>query len=134
MNTLLALRLITLVYIVFLVAVVVSANNDWYAYAFAQVKQITGDKLLHFLLVGLLAFLINLSLQAKLIHWKKFWLPLGTLALLVLATAEEFSQMFLVHRTFDLLDLVCNISGILLLGWLALPVASWLGLRWSGSP
>lgn len=128
MNTLLASQLITLAYIVFLIAVVVCATNDWYAYAFAQVEHIAGDKLLHFLLVGLLAFLVNLSLQAKLIHWKKFWIPLGTLTLLVAATVEEFSQMFFVHRTFDMLDLVCNICGILLLGWLALPVASWLGI------
>jgi len=42
--------------------------------------------------------------------------------------SEEFSQMFFVHRTFDLLDLTCNTCGILLLGWLAVPVASWMGI------
>ncbi len=67
-------------------------------------------------------------------HWSNYWIPLGTLALLVLATVEEFSQMFFIHRTFDLLDLVCNISRILLLGWLALPMANWLGLQSSGPP
>lgn len=128
MNTLLASRLITLAYIVFLVAVVVSATNNWYPSAFAQAKNIASDKLLHFLLVGILTFLVNLSLQAKLIHWKRIWIPLGTLTLLVLATVEEFSQMLFVHRTFDLLDLACNISGILLLGWLAVPVARWFGI------
>lgn len=131
MNSLLASRIITLAYIVFLIAVVVSATNHWYDDAFAMVKEFPGDKALHFLLVGLLAFLVNLSLQAKLIHWKKFWIPLGTLSLLVLATVEEFSQVFFVHRTFDLLDLVCNVSGILLLGWLALPMANWLGIGMS---
>ena len=128
MNSLLALRLITLAYFVFLIAVVVSATNHWYGHAFAMVKEFPGDKAMHFVLVGLLAFLVNLSLQAKLIHWKKFWVPLGTLCLLILATVEEFSQMFLVHRTFDLLDLFFNVSGILLLGWLAIPVARWLGI------
>jgi len=128
MNTLLASRLITLAYFLFLVVVVVSATNHWFDDAFDVVRKFPGDKALHFLLVGLLAFLLNLSLQAKLIRWKDFWIPVGTLTLLVFATVEEFSQMFFVHRTFDLLDLACNVGGILLLGWLALPAARWIGI------
>ncbi|MCI5211114.1 MAG: hypothetical protein D3910_20540 [Candidatus Electrothrix sp. ATG2] len=37
----------------------------------------------------------------------------GTLILLVAITAEEISQMFLAHRTFDLLDLSFSYLGII---------------------
>jgi len=132
MNMLLVTRMLTLTYIAFLTVVVLSATNRWFDDVFAQVKTFPGDKALHFFLVGLLAFLVNLSLQARVLQWRKLWIPLGTLVLLVFAAVEEFSQIFIVTRTFDLLDLACNFGGILLLGWLALPTARWLGIGVSG--
>ena len=128
-RVILHVRLITGAYFTFVVCVIVCAINNWYGPVFEQVRQTAGDKLMHFLMVGMLTFLINLSMRAMTLRLGIFPLQLGTLLLLVLTTLEEFSQLMFVNRTFDLLDLACNVTGIILLGGLAWPVASWLGIR-----
>ena len=128
-RVILHVRLITGAYFTFVVFVIICAINNWYGPVFEQVRQTAGDKLMHFLMVGMLTFLINLSMRAMMLRLGIFPLQLGTLLLLVLTTLEEFSQLMFVNRTFDLLDLACNVAGIILLGGLAWPVASWLGIR-----
>ncbi len=56
---LLIIRVLTCIYVVFIAGVIVCATNDWFDPEFERVKQVASDKLLHFLLVGLLAFLIK---------------------------------------------------------------------------
>ncbi|MCI5140440.1 MAG: hypothetical protein D3909_01625 [Candidatus Electrothrix sp. ATG1] len=72
-----------------------------------------GDKVGHFVLLGIASFFANQVLYPRhfLVFGKVFFV--GTLILLVAITAEEISQLFLAHRTFDLLDLSFSYLGII---------------------
>lgn len=93
----------------------------WFPTAFAWVLSYASDKWLHFVMVGMLAFMLNLSVEKRALGGLRL-LQWGTLAMLVLATFEEFSQLAVANRTFDLFDLGCNYLGIVLLGSMALLV------------
>lgn len=114
------IRVITVFYALIIFGIVVCASNGWFPNAFELVQNYLSDKALHFLLVGVLALLLNLSLNLASMSSRIIWLQWGTVSLLALATVEEFSQLWFANRTFDLLDLSCNYLGIVVLGSLAL--------------
>lgn len=66
-----------------------------------------GDKFFHFLLYGLTL----LSIES---FWKFKHLGFGFTITTFFAVTEEFSQIFIVSRTFSLLDLFWSIAGITL--------------------
>jgi len=79
-----------------------------------------GDKVGHFLLMGLLSYVLNrtaLASRANLKPATLIWIVSLTLAFFV--TLEELSQQFFPRRTFSLLDLLCSYAGIVFFGWLA---------------
>ena len=128
-RTLILIRLVTAAYVTFLTCVIVFVTNRWFGAVFDWVRETAGDKLMHFLLIGSLAFLVNLSMRASTLSLGPIGVLRGSLILLVLATLEEFSQLMFSSRTFDLMDLACNIGGIIALGSLAWPVGGWIGIR-----
>jgi VanZ family protein len=75
-----------------------------------------GDKIGHFCLMGMFAFLVNLTFNAKTLKFWKFKYLLGSLIVLVIVTLEEFSQIFIRGRTFDLKDLIFDYAGIFIFG------------------
>jgi hypothetical protein len=77
------------------------------------------DKLGHFLLMGMLAYLVNLSMGAATIRLGPVTVLRGSALVAVLVTLEEFSQHFFPHRTFSLLDLGADYAGIICFGALA---------------
>ncbi len=77
------------------------------------------DKVGHFLLIGGMAFFLNLALRARTFRWLgRSWL-LGSALVAVAFTLEEVSQRFIASRSFDLVDLAADFAGILFFGWLA---------------
>ncbi len=72
-----------------------------------------GDKLGHLGLVGSRCFLLNLALDRRRAPGRRGGMMPGSLILLVLMTLEEGSQAFLAYRSFDLLDGLANIVGII---------------------
>lgn len=78
-----------------------------------------GDKLGHFFLYGLLAFGLNLSLRHRCFRLIGLSLPLGASFLLLVVVAEEFSQAFIPSRTLDAGDLLADVLGVSLFGWLS---------------
>lgn len=78
-----------------------------------------GDKFGHFVLVGGLAFCANVLLKLKTTRLFNHDFLLGSLLVFIFMTFEEFSQIFIPTRNFDLLDLFCNYFGILTIGYLA---------------
>jgi len=74
----------------------------------------------HFILVGGISFFVNLLLDVRKIKVRNYQFLLGSFLVFIFITFEEFSQMFLVRRKFDLLDLSANYLGIFLFGNLAL--------------
>jgi hypothetical protein len=91
-------------------------------YAFPQ-----GDKAGHFVLYGLLSFLLALSFPAWQIRAGKLVLPASLLAVLTVALVEELSQAFISTRSASLLDLAAGWLGALAMGCAARLVID----RWS---
>lgn len=72
-----------------------------------------GDKVGHFILIGLLAFGLNLVFSSRSIYGFPLPLFFGSILTLILATGEEISQNYFASRSFSLLDLGCSYLGIL---------------------
>lgn len=78
-----------------------------------------GDKLGHFLMMGLLSFFLNRTAIASLPNPKPATLIWKVnLALAFIVTLEEFSQQLFPRRTFSLLDLAFSYAGIAFFGWM----------------
>jgi VanZ family protein len=77
-----------------------------------------GDKVGHFILMGTLTFLINLSCSAKKIRLFSTSVLLGSLIVAAAVILEEISQIFISTRSFSLLDLSADFLGIIFASWL----------------
>jgi polysaccharide biosynthesis protein VpsQ len=71
-----------------------------------------GDKWGHFILIGILTFLLNYALNGKMVKIGRLNILLGCSIVAVAITLEEFSQIWIPLRTFDLVDLSANYLGI----------------------
>ena len=78
-----------------------------------------GDKIGHFILFGILALLLNVSLSFRQIKIHKRRFHLGSIVVLVFAIAEECSQLGFSSRTFDFVDMLFDLLGIGLLSSVA---------------
>ena len=117
-NFRLLIRVVTAIYVLAIAGIVFCASAGWYRPTFAWVQTYVSDKWLHFTLIGLMAMLLNLSLNLAPVSQRNKWLLWGTSLMLVLATLEEASQHWLSYRTLDIGDLICNYLGILIIGHL----------------
>jgi hypothetical protein len=77
------------------------------------------DKLLHFALVGGLAFAINHATRCRTLPILHRPILIGAAICLPLSIIEELSQSLIPTRTFDPADLLANVLGILIIGPLA---------------
>lgn len=113
------IKILTLIYIFILAGIIFWADLNGTNY-FSFIRKVPyGDKLGHFLLMGMFAFLLNLALNARTITLWKFKYLLGSLIVSGLVTLEEFSQIFVRGRTFDLTDLIADYAGISIFGEIA---------------
>ena len=77
------------------------------------------DKIGHFILMGILAFLAVISI-APLLPLPPFKSSLLILvSVLLLIAIEECSQIFIVTRTFSLADFACDFFGVVFFGLIA---------------
>lgn len=114
------IKILTIVYVCVLAVLVFLADKRTTQYLFKPLRNLPfGDKIGHFLLMGIFSFLLNLALNARTVSAWKFNYLLGSLIVLAVVTIEEFSQIFVRGRTFDLGDLAADFLGILLFGELA---------------
>jgi hypothetical protein len=113
------IKILTVVYIIILAGIIFLA--DLYGTeVFRFIRYIpNGDKWGHFILMGMLALLVNLALRAKTVGIGRLRYLLGSLIVLAFVIAEEFSQKFLGGRTFDYADLLFDFAGILVFGEIA---------------
>ena len=83
-----------------------------------------GDKAGHFILFGILSFLIVLAVLRSRRHPDPIRATVVvTLVLTLFITVEEISQIFFPNRTFSLLDLSFSLAGTFLGAWLAWKLA-----------
>ena len=114
------IKILAALYILVLAGIVVLADIKETQYLFRPVRRLPyGDKIGHFLLMGMFSLVVNLILKARIVCvWKLSYL-LGSLIVLAIVTTEEFSQIFVRGRSFDLTDLAADWSGIIVFGEIA---------------
>jgi undecaprenyl-diphosphatase len=77
------------------------------------------DKALHFLLVGSIAFWLDLWLRGRTIKVGRWAVPLAVLIPFSLALLEEGVQFFSPLRSADVFDLLSDLAGLLFFWWLS---------------
>lgn len=108
------------IYISIMAVIIVLASRSDTVFLFRFVHSLPfGDKIGHFVVMGIFSFLLNLALRARTFRIWRIDFLLGTVIVAILVTIEEFSQIFVKLRTFDLIDLCFDFAGILLFGELA---------------
>ncbi|MBK9926204.1 MAG: VanZ family protein [Anaerolineales bacterium] len=107
----------------FIITIIVLADNDMLGILGVINRIPYGDKAGHFILYGVLTFLIDLPLFGTLQHLSRRLIVLRVALILgLLIGIEEFSQQFFPSRTFDLVDLTFSYLGVGFFSWLALRI------------
>ncbi len=126
------MKLITGLFLLFVASLIYMANTGQENILFELKRQIAyGDKVGHFLLYGTSTLLLNLALNGKSLPLSPA-LQVGSLAVLVATTLEEFSQLFIARRTFSVLDMCANVSGIFCFTLFSLLILKMLSRRQDG--
>lgn len=117
--------LLFVAFAIFIAFVIQAANTGQGARYWSFLDAIPfGDKLGHVILMGTLCLLLNLALRCRTVRIRKWPVLLGTLLVSLFVVVEELSQLFLQHRTFDLIDLLADAIGIALASWLAILISN----------
>jgi polysaccharide biosynthesis protein VpsQ len=77
-----------------------------------------GDKIGHFVIYGTLAYLLTWAMPFRRVSIGRFSLPLGVVIAIMVASLEEFSQIFIIRRNADVLDLLAGYLGIYASTWI----------------
>jgi len=103
-----------------IIAIIIIANQGLVPVVFPFFRHIPfGDKLGHFLLMGLFSFLMNLTFKTGVFHLAGIKVLKGSMLVTIVVVLEEISQLFIRSRSFTLSDLVCDLLGIICFGQLA---------------
>lgn len=79
-----------------------------------------GDKAGHLILYGVLALLVNLALNHRTIKIFSYSILTGSFLVGTFAILEEFTQIALASRSFEVYDIICDLVGITLFSYLGL--------------
>lgn len=114
------LKSITTGFILFLILIVVAISLGWKPLFVKFIYLVPGgDKASHFLLMGTLSFFVTITIGASKERVMSKDFLKGSLAILIVVTMEEFSQLFLKTRQFSYTDLLFDYLGIIGFGFLA---------------
>ena len=113
------IKIFALLFLLFIVLVIIGADNGNLSPYLRSIYDFPGgDKIGHFTLYGILAYLLARAFPQPL-RLGRVSAPIAIIGLVIFATLEEYSQKFFPSRTFDLLDLTFSLLGILAGTWLA---------------
>jgi len=128
------MKWLTILFALFIIFIIVLADTGNLG-ILQVVNQIPlGDKAGHFILYGILALLINLTLFGSFPSQSRTRIAvISGLILALLIGLEEFSQRDFSYRTFSLGDLTASYLGVLFFAWLALRIRSKGGVNDSQS-
>lgn len=102
-------------FFIFIGSIIYLADTADHNFAFTLIGHIPyGDKLMHGLLYGLMALLLNYGLNFKSYKLLGFHIQLGAIMVLTFAGLEEISQYWLPSRTCDVVDFVADTVGVIL--------------------
>lgn len=98
----------------FILWIIYLANSGMRSIFFDFVKSFPlGDKLGHFVLFGTLTFLSIVVLKFRRFKFGKLQVYYGAFFVIIFVILEEFSQKYLSTRTFDFVDLIADLMGII---------------------
>ena len=98
-------------FFIFISSIIFIADSANYNFALRWVGAIPyGDKIAHAMLYGVMAMLINYALSYR----KVKGMLVGSVLVLTFAILEEFSQIYIPSRTFDLYDILADVVGVIL--------------------
>ncbi|HET6595769.1 MAG TPA: VanZ family protein [Anaerolineales bacterium] len=118
------MKWLTLLFTIFIVVIIFLANTGNLGILAIVFHIPFADKLGHFILYGILAFLVNRTLFQLVPSRSRNWIVLGSgLTLALLIGFEELSQLSFPTRTFDLIDLGASYLGMIFFSWLATKTA-----------
>jgi VanZ family protein len=111
----------TLLFSLFIVGIVIGANTDQFPSILKSLYDFPGgDKMGHFLLFGILSFLLNKSALALLPKYNPTRIILTvSLLLSIIIGLEEWSQTMFPARTMSFADLIASYAGVLVFAVLA---------------
>lgn len=115
-------KILAALYLAFIIALVCLADQGHLPrpLEFIQRGLPFGDTVGHFLLMGTLSFFANYLLKARTVRILGCPVWLGSLLVFLAVFAEECSQLlFPATRSFSMLDLFGDVTGICFFGWLA---------------
>lgn len=116
------MKYLAVLFTLFIIAIIILADkNALPPFIHAIYDFPNGDKVGHFILFGLLNFILTLTFLRALPNHARSRVALSVGLILALAvTLEEFSQRYFSSRTFDQVDLTASFLGLLVGGWVAL--------------
>ena len=102
-------------FFLFIGFIIYLADTADYNFAFRLIGHIpNGDKLMHGLLYGVMALLLNYGLNFKSKKIFGFNMQIGAILVLTFAGLEEITQYWLPSRTCDVFDFVADVVGVVL--------------------
>ncbi len=111
---------LSILYALFLATLVTLANLGAASETLGIARSIRfGDKISHLILMGIFSYLVNTALNGRRTTLLGPPIQVGSLVVFVIVAAEEFSQGFFPRRTVNAVDLLADLIGIGLFGWLA---------------
>lgn len=115
------MRKAAILFAIFLLTVVVLADLGYLRFLLNLISIVPFlDKVLHFLLVGTLTYLVVSSLIESFPNQNPVWLTIfGILLIAFIFTLEEISQGPIRGRDASWLDLAANYAGVSVFGYLA---------------
>jgi VanZ family protein len=115
------MKWLTILFALFILLIIVLADTGHLG-GFAVIYHIPyADKAGHFILYGILALLLNLTIFRSVPAQRRVWVAMiSTLILALLIGLEEFSQRSFSTRTFSLEDLTASYLGVMVFSWLAI--------------
>jgi VanZ family protein len=116
-----SVRKLAIAFSIFIVVVIIGADLGYLRWVLWLVNRVDNlDKVLHFLLIGTLTYLVTTSLIQTFPKTNINWIVISSIAFfLFVFTLEEISQGPIRGRDFSLEDLAANYLGILIFGFLA---------------
>ena len=117
------MKWITILFFSFIIFIIILADRGQLG-ILKLVNQIPyGDKTGHFILYGMLTFLVDLTFFQAFPSSPRNWIAvLSGLTLALLIGLEEFSQRYFASRTSSLSDLIASYLGVIFFSWLALRI------------
>jgi len=113
----------TIFFTLFIILIIVLADTGNLGILAVVYRIPYADKVGHFILYGILALLINLTVFRSVPSQGRKWVTIFSgVVLALLIGLEELSQQHFSSRTFSLSDLGASYLGVIFFSWLALRI------------